>query len=89
MPSFNLTWSELVVAGTCVDLLTDQGIFTGGNEVKKGRIERQVFLSVKIVNGGTCAGKVNFLALDRRRNAPPRFRVGIALQLIVIISFAA
>ena len=44
----------MVVAGTCVDLLTDWGIFTGENEVKEGRIERENFFGVKIVNAGTC-----------------------------------
>jgi hypothetical protein len=44
----------LVVAGTCVDLLTDRGISTKGNVVKEGRIEREIFLGVKIVNAGTC-----------------------------------
>ena len=50
-----LWWSELVVAGTCVDLLT------GGNEAKEGGIEREIFFGVKIVNAGTCDGKVNIL----------------------------
>ena len=36
-------WSELAVAVTCVDLLTDRGIFMGGNEGKEGRIERENF----------------------------------------------
>jgi hypothetical protein len=40
-------WLELVIAGTCVDLLTDRGIFTRGNEE---RIEREDFFGVKIVN---------------------------------------
>ena len=44
----------MAVAGTCVDLLTDRGIFTRGNEVKEARNEREKFLSVKIVNAGTC-----------------------------------
>ena len=35
--------SELAVRGTCVDLLTDGGILTGGK--KKGRIERENFLA--------------------------------------------
>ena len=47
-------WSELAVAVTCVDLLTDRGIFMGGNEVKARRIEREIFLGVRIVNAGTC-----------------------------------
>jgi hypothetical protein len=46
----------LVVAVTCVDLLTDWDFLTGENE---GRIEREIFLGVKIVNAGTCAGKDN------------------------------
>ena len=31
--------------------MTDRGIFTRGNE---GRIEREIFFGVKIVNAGTC-----------------------------------
>jgi hypothetical protein len=46
-------WLELVIAGTCVDLLTDRGIFTDGNEVKEGRFEREIFSGVKIVNAGS------------------------------------
>ena len=45
-------WSELAVAGTCVDLLTERGI--EGNELKEGRIEAGNFFGVKIVNAGTC-----------------------------------
>jgi len=48
----------LVVAGTCVDLLTYRGIFT---RVKEGRIEREIFLNVKIVNAGTYDGKVDIV----------------------------
>jgi hypothetical protein len=45
----------LAVAGGCVDLLTDRGIFTDkGNE---GRIKWGNFFGVKIVNAGTCEGK--------------------------------
>jgi len=47
-------WSELVVAGTCVDLLTDWGIFTERTEENEGRIERENFSGVKIVNARTC-----------------------------------
>ena len=44
-----------VPCGFCeMDLLTDWGIFTGENEVKEGRIERENFFGVKIVNAGTC-----------------------------------
>ena len=53
--------SELVVAGTCVDLLTYRGIFTGGNEE---RIEREIFFGVKIVNAGTCAGNVDIFVKE-------------------------
>ena len=42
-----------MVAGTCVDLLTDRGNFTEGNEVKESRIEREIFFGVKIVNAGS------------------------------------
>ena len=43
-------WSELAVAGTCVDLLTDGWIFAGGK--KGGSIERKFFWR-EIVNGRT------------------------------------
>jgi hypothetical protein len=56
---FEFWWLELVIAGTCVDLLTDRGIFTEGNEVKEGGIEWEIFFGVKIVNAGTCDGKVD------------------------------
>ena len=49
-------WSELAVAGTCVDLLTERGI--EGNELKEGRIEAGNFFGVKIVNAGTCDVKI-------------------------------
>ena len=48
----------MVVAGTCVDLLTDLWICT------EGRIERENFFGVKIVNAGTCEGKVNILGKE-------------------------
>ena len=57
-------WSKLVIAGTCVDLLTDRGIFTGGNEVKEGRIEREIFLNVKIVNADTCEVKIEMYGFE-------------------------
>jgi len=53
-------WKKSEIAGTCVDLLTDRGIFTGGNEVKEERIEREIFLGVKIVIADTCDGKVDW-----------------------------
>jgi hypothetical protein len=37
-------WPELAVAGTCVDLLTEGGISTEGNEEEQG-IEREIFLA--------------------------------------------
>jgi hypothetical protein len=52
-------WPELAVAGTCVDLLTDEQFFAGGNEVKEGRSELENFFGVKIVNAGSCNGKVD------------------------------
>ena len=42
-------WSELVVAGSCVDLLADRGIFT--ERKKDGRIVRENSFGVKIVEG--------------------------------------
>jgi hypothetical protein len=45
----------LAVAGGCVDLLTDRGIFT--DKGKEGRIKWGNFFGVKIVNAGTCEGK--------------------------------
>ena len=51
-------WFELVIAGTCVDLLTDRGIFADGTGVKEGRIEPPIFLGVKIVNAGNCDVKI-------------------------------
>jgi hypothetical protein len=58
-PALNFRRSELVVAGTCVNLLTDRAIFRGGYELKEGRIELEIFFGVKIVNAGTCEGKVD------------------------------
>ena len=37
-----------------MDLLTDRGIFAGGNGVREGRIEPENIFGVKIVNAGTC-----------------------------------
>ena len=37
-------WLELVIAGTCVNLLSE----------REARIELENFFSVKIVNAGTC-----------------------------------
>jgi len=42
-----------------VDLLTDRGIFAGGNEEKEGRVGLEIFFGVKIVNAGVCDGKGN------------------------------
>jgi hypothetical protein len=64
MASNGIKWSKSAVAGTCVDLLTEGGISTGGQEVKEGRIERENFFGVKIVNAGTCNGKGNIFGKE-------------------------
>jgi hypothetical protein len=58
-----------------MDLGSSNIIFTGENEIKEGRIEREDFFGVKIVNARTCDGKVDPAVAGRwDRAGTRRFR---------------